>query len=103
MKEKLAYVATDFVDELDKLQNGDITASTYHFGSDFVTINDQAFRCPEALFQPSLLKTQGRHGMYTDAGIHELVYNAIMNCKADIRKELFSTIILTAREGTKTF
>merc|ERR1711972_1261631 len=42
-----------------------------------ITIGNERFRCPEALFQPSFL------GMETP-GVHETTYNSIMKCDADI-------------------
>ena len=44
-----------------------------------ITIGNERFRCPEAMFQPSFL------GMET-VGIHEGTYNSIMKCDIDIRK-----------------
>ena len=53
-----------------------------------ITIGNERFRCPEALFQPSLL------GM--DAcGIHETTYNSIMKCDIDIRMTLYGNIVLS--------
>jgi len=56
-------------------------------GSD-ITINQQRFRCPEALFQPQLI---GKNIQ----GIHELTYHAIMKCDPDCLKELSSNIVLS--------
>jgi actin-related protein len=53
-----------------------------------ITIGNERFRCPEALFQPSFL------GMET-AGIHETTYNSIMKCDLDIRRYLYSNTVLT--------
>ncbi len=46
------------------------------------------FRCGEALFEPSFL------GMESP-GIHELIFSSIMRCDIDIRKDLFSNIVLS--------
>merc|ERR1719356_1638129 len=53
-----------------------------------ITIGNERFRCPEALFQPSFL------GMET-AGVHETTYNSIMKCDVDIRKDLYANIVLS--------
>ncbi|CAL5374385.1 unnamed protein product [Camellia sinensis] len=53
-----------------------------------ITIGAERFRCPEVLFQPSLI------GMET-AGIHETTYNSIMKCDVDIRKDLYGNIVLS--------
>ena len=47
-----------------------------------ITIGKERFRCPEVLFQPSLLGIQS-------AGILETTYNSIMKCDATIRKDLY--------------
>ena len=53
-----------------------------------ITIGDERFRCPEAIFRPSFLDTQ-----YT--GIHELCHNSIMMCDMDMRKHMFCNIVLS--------
>lgn len=46
-----------------------------------------SFRAPEALFQPNLLGLES-------SGIHETVYNSIMKCDLDIRKDLYANIVM---------
>lgn len=53
-----------------------------------ITIGNERFRCPEAMFQPSFL------GMES-AGIHETTYNSIMKCDVDIRKDLYANSVLS--------
>ncbi|MCL7022601.1 hypothetical protein MKW94_030094, partial [Papaver nudicaule] len=43
----------------------------------------------EALFQPKMVE------MDDAAGIHETIYNSIMKCDIDIRKELYGNIVLS--------
>ena len=59
-----------------------------------VTIGNERFRCPEALFQPSFL------GMEAN-GVHETCYNSIMKCDVDIRKDLYGNIVLSG--GTSMY
>ena len=59
-----------------------------------ITIGSERFRCPEVLFQPSMLGVEG-------AGIHETTYNSIMKCDVDIRKDLYANIVLSG--GTTMF
>ncbi|KAJ0897325.1 putative Actin family, ATPase, nucleotide binding domain-containing protein [Helianthus annuus] len=54
----------------------------------------QRFRCPEVLFQPSMIGMEA-------AGIHETTYNSIMKCDVDIRKDLYGNIVLSG--GTTMF
>merc|ERR1712157_625732 len=53
-----------------------------------ISIANERFRCPEALFQPSLLGKE-------DAGIDETTYNSIMKCDVDIRKDLYANTVLS--------
>ena len=53
-----------------------------------ITIGNERFRCPEALFQPSFLGLEA-------AGIHETTYNSIMKCDLDIRKDLYGNIVMS--------
>merc|ERR1711965_1051343 len=59
-----------------------------------ITIGSERFRCPEVLFQPSMLGMEA-------AGIHETTYNSIMKCDVDIRKDLYANIVLSG--GTTMF
>ena len=53
-----------------------------------ITIGNERFRAPESLLQPSFL------GMES-CGIHETVYNSIMKCDVDIRKDLYANNVLS--------
>ena len=59
-----------------------------------ITIGNERFRCPEVLFQPSLIGKES-------VGIHETTYNSIMKCDVDIRKDLYANIVLSG--GTTMF
>ena len=53
-----------------------------------ITIGNERFRCPEALFQPSFLGMEA-------AGAHEFTYNSIMKCDVDIRKDLYANVVMS--------
>lgn len=53
-----------------------------------ITVGKQRFQCPEALFNPSLTGKE-------DLGLHHLTYNSIQKCDVDIRKDLYSNIVLS--------
>eukprot|EP00095_Tigriopus_kingsejongensis_P010354 maker-scaffold1185_size56580-snap-gene-0.15 protein:Tk10354 transcript:maker-scaffold1185_size56580-snap-gene-0.15-mRNA-1 annotation:"alpha skeletal muscle b-like isoform x2" len=53
-----------------------------------ITVGNERFRAPEALFQPSFL------GMES-CGIHETTYNSIMKCDVDIRKDLYANTVMS--------
>ena len=53
-----------------------------------ITIGNERFRCPEVLFQPSMLGKEC-------AGIHQQTFETIMKCDIDLRKDLFNNIVLS--------
>ena len=53
-----------------------------------ITIGNERFRGPEALFQPSFIGLES-------VGIHEAIYNSIMNCDIDIRRDLYANTVLS--------
>ena len=89
IKEKLAYVAQDFEKEMNESSASSLTHKTFELpDGQVITIGNERFRCPEALFQPSNLGLE-------IAGVHETTYNSIMKCDIDIRKDLYSNIVLS--------
>ena len=93
IKEKVGYVTLDLEQELKK-PAAKIEESYKLPSGQEVTVGNERFQCPEALFQPSLL------GMES-AGIHEACYNSIMKCKEDVRKTMLGSVVLSG--GTTLF
>ena len=78
IKEKLTYIPADYEQELAS----SVPDVSYQLpDGQMVYLGRERISCPQALFQPSLI------GMKSD-GIHNLVYNNILNSELDCRREL---------------
>jgi len=89
IKEKLCYVAINFDNELKKAVCTDELERTYELpDGEIITVGSERFRCPEAIFQPAMLGIE-------QPGLHEGLYNSIVKCDVDLRKDLYANIVLS--------
>ena len=95
IKEKMTYIALDVDEEMSQATNSATIEQEFELpdGTN-IKVGSQRFRCPEALFKPSLIGLEA-------GGIHETVYTSINKCDIDVRKDLYANVVLSG--GTTMF
>ena len=90
IKENLCYVSLDYHEEIEKFHSNGSPFNGYELPDGrVITVGNELFKCPEALFQPSLILSKYK------TGVHQLVNNSILKCDAAIRNSLYNNIVLT--------
>ncbi|MEM9685434.1 MAG: actin, cytoplasmic 2 [Bacteroidota bacterium] len=81
------YVAANYNAELQKSEGSVATSYKLNNGQT-ISIGKERFKAPEALFQTQMMNMNS-------AGLGEYLYNVVMKCDVDLRKELYANIILS--------
>jgi actin-related protein len=95
MVEKFCYVALDFKQEVESPpKKAKVEEESYELpGGEIITLKDETFRCPELLFQPSLLGNLNENNI--KEGIPKLCFDTISKCDFEIHPLLYKNIVLS--------
>ena len=95
INDKLCYIALDFDTEMKAASENSDKEETYEppDGS-FIFVGSERFRCPEVLFQPSILGKEASE-------IHDSALQPIMKCDVGLGKDLYANDVLSG--GTTMF
>ncbi|ETO04571.1 actin [Reticulomyxa filosa] len=83
IKEKLCLISSQYDEEMKTIKE-----SSYELpDGNVIAISNEKLSCPEAMFQPSLI---GRD----QVGLHQIIAGCIQNCDINLRKDLYSNIVV---------
>jgi actin len=91
IKEKTAYVAVNYETEDKTFKDGFGKEASYTLpDGKTIPIGDMQYKAAEILFKPGKISSK-HEGL---PGIHELIFQSIMKCDPEIRKDLYGNIVL---------
>jgi len=88
MKEKFTYCVTDLDDEAQKYKTKNLSRKYTLPDGNTIVLNNVMYETPEVLFNPNLI---GKEML----GVHEAVNDSIQKSDINIRKDLYSNIVLS--------
>lgn len=89
IKETFCYVVGDFDAAIKEANESHANEKNYELPDGRkILLGKERFECPEILFKPE------KAGLGKQ-GIHDYCYESVMKCDGDVRKDLFSNIILS--------
>ena len=91
MKKDLCFVSLNLADDLDNARSYTFLSKNYILpDGQSINVNTPRFYASEALFNPSLIK----HSDETP-GMHQMCHKSAQECDVDLRRDLYSNIILS--------
>lgn len=89
IKEKMCYVVNNYEEALKEADESHSCEKNYELPDGRkILIGYERFKCAETLFQPQL----AGHEL---EGVHKYCYDSVMKCDVDVRRDLFTNIILS--------
>ncbi len=89
IKQQLCFVAEDYEKELANAASNSALEKEYELpDGQVITVAQERFQCPEALFKPDMLGIEV-------SGMHNTAYQSIMKTDIDIRKDLYNNIVMS--------
>lgn len=89
IKQSLSFVALDYKAEVANAESNSNLIKEYELpDGQVVNVGVERFKCPEALFRPTLV------GREVD-GIHQTTYNSVMKTDMDIRRDLYNNVVMS--------
>lgn len=89
IKQQLCFVSENFEKELCTAAQDASLERQYELpDGQVISIAEERFKCPEALFKPEMLG-------YEMNGMHQTAFDSIMKTDIDIRKDLYNNIVMS--------
>jgi len=89
IKETLCYVVADYDAAIKEADESKACEKNYELPDGRkILVGSERFRCAEILFNPALAKLDLE-------GVHKYCFDSVMKCDTDVRRDLFSNIIMS--------